>query len=56
MLPIYILLCCGTVYIKAHYCIDSIAGFFFAGFFYWISYKIYDKLMVTKYRKLVGKE
>ncbi|MCR5312813.1 MAG: phosphatase PAP2 family protein [Bacteroidaceae bacterium] len=56
MLPIYILLCCGTVYIKAHYCIDSIAGFFFAGLFYWISYKIYDKLMVTKYRKLVGKE
>lgn len=26
MLPLYVLLCCGTVYIRAHYAIDSICG------------------------------
>ncbi|MBQ7157205.1 MAG: phosphatase PAP2 family protein [Bacteroidaceae bacterium] len=43
MLPFYLLLCCGTVYIKAHYCIDSIVGFFFACAIYWVMYKIYPK-------------
>jgi membrane-associated phospholipid phosphatase len=27
MLPFYVLLCCATVYIQAHYLIDAIAGF-----------------------------
>ena len=26
LLPFYLLLCCATVYIKAHYLIDGIAG------------------------------
>jgi len=43
MLPFYLLLCCATVYIKAHYFIDSIVGFFFAIFIYWVMYKLYDK-------------
>ena len=53
MLPLYLLLCCATVYIKAHYFIDSFVGFFYACFIYWIMYKTYDKLMNTPYRKLI---
>ncbi|MBQ8737273.1 MAG: phosphatase PAP2 family protein [Bacteroidaceae bacterium] len=30
MVPFYLLLCCATVYIQAHYLVDSIAGFFSA--------------------------
>lgn len=53
MLPLYLLLCCATVYIKAHYFIDSLVGFIFACFIYWVMYKTYDKLMNTPYRKLI---
>ena len=28
LLPFYVLLCCATVYIQAHYLIDSLVGFF----------------------------
>lgn len=42
MFPLFILLCCGTVYIKAHYLIDSIAGFFTALLFYWLTSKFYS--------------
>ena len=42
MLPLYLLLCCATVYIKAHYFIDSIVGFFYACTIYWVMYKVYD--------------
>ncbi len=45
MLPFYMLLCCGTVYIKAHYLIDSIAGFFFAVLFYYITNRLYPIVM-----------
>ncbi len=45
LMPIFILLCCGTVYIKAHYLIDSISGFIIAFIFYyairWVGKKIY---------------
>lgn len=27
LMPFYVLLCCATVYIQAHYLIDAIAGF-----------------------------
>ena len=27
LLPFYLLLCCATVYIQAHYLIDALAGF-----------------------------
>lgn len=45
MFPLYILLFCGTVYIKAHYLIDSIAGFFTAIMFYWITASLYNRFM-----------
>lgn len=41
LLPVYILLCCATVYIKAHYLIDSIAGFITACIFYYLAKKTY---------------
>ena len=41
MFPFYVLLCCGTVYIKAHYLVDSIAGFFTAILFYYLIYSQY---------------
>ncbi len=42
LVPFYVLLCCGTVYIKAHYLIDSISGFFFAALFFYITNRIYE--------------
>jgi membrane-associated phospholipid phosphatase len=36
MLPVYALLCMGTVYIQAHYMIDAIAGFITGAIFYLI--------------------
>jgi membrane-associated phospholipid phosphatase len=42
MLPLYLLLCCATVYIKAHYFIDSLVGFIFACLIYWVMYKLYE--------------
>lgn len=44
LLPIFIVLALSTVYIKAHYIIDVIAGFFTAPFFYYFAGKIFDKL------------
>ncbi len=43
MMPLYLLLCCATVYIKAHYLIDSIAGFITAVMFYFFTAWLYDK-------------
>lgn len=43
LMPFYVLLCCATVYIKAHYLIDSIAGFFTAVLFYFVMSKVYNK-------------
>ena len=48
MFPLYILLFCGTVYIKAHYLIDSIAGFFTALAFYWLTAKIYSQYRISR--------
>ena len=47
LLPFYILLCCATVYIQAHYLIDSIAGFITAFFVFHISMAMYDKWFMT---------
>lgn len=41
LLPFYVLLCCSTVYVQAHYLIDVIAGFISAVFIYKISHKLY---------------
>jgi len=42
MFPFYLLLCGATVYIQAHYLIDSIAGFFSAFLIYWLSSTLYQ--------------
>jgi len=44
MTPLYALLCCATVYIQAHYLIDSICGLLAAIAFYWLTNQIYTKL------------
>ncbi|MBO7569315.1 MAG: phosphatase PAP2 family protein [Bacteroidaceae bacterium] len=44
MMPFYLLLCCGTVYIQAHYLIDSICGFFTAVLFFWLTSWLYDRI------------
>lgn len=41
ILPFYLLLCLATVYIKAHYFVDVVAGLFTAFFFYQISVWLY---------------
>lgn len=41
LLPIFILLCCATVYIKAHYLIDAIAGLISGVLSYYIAARIY---------------
>ena len=41
LMPFYILLCCATVYIQAHYLIDAIAGFISAFILYVLVTKMY---------------
>ena len=44
MFPIYLLLCCATVYIQAHYLIDSICGFFAALLFFGVTNWLYRSI------------
>jgi len=53
LLPFYILLCCATVYIQAHYLIDSIVGFFSAFFVYQIVTLMYKRWFISPVFKLV---
>ena len=46
LLPFYVLLCCATVYIQAHYLIDAIAGFITAFIIYGISVWMYTRWFV----------
>ncbi len=50
MFPLYILLCCATVYIKAHYLIDAICGLISGLLLYAITSKIFDKLQERENR------
>lgn len=43
-MPLYILLCFSTVYIKAHYAVDAMAGVPFGIAFYFILAAIYDRI------------
>ena len=45
LLPFYVLLCCATVYIKAHYLVDAFAGVATGVLFYLLTAKIFDKYM-----------
>jgi membrane-associated phospholipid phosphatase len=44
MFPVYLLLCCATVYIKAHYLVDAIAGLVTGALFYMLTSWIYRRL------------
>lgn len=44
LFPLYLLLCCATVYIKAHYLVDAIAGLISGITFYMLTGFIYKKL------------
>ncbi len=46
MMPLYLLLCCATVYIQAHYLIDSICGFICAVAFFYLTAWVYDSYYV----------
>ena len=41
LLPFYLLLCCATVYIQAHYLIDALAGFVAAFILYFLTTMMY---------------
>lgn len=48
LMPFYLLLCCATVYIQAHYLIDAIAGFFSAFLIYAFSVWLYGRMRKGK--------
>ena len=51
MMPLYLLLCCATVYIQAHYLIDSICGLVSAILFFFLTNRLYDSyLSLTHFR------
>lgn len=43
MFPVYVLLCCATVYIKAHYLVDAIAGLVTGVAFYFLTTWLYNR-------------
>ncbi len=45
LMPFYVLLCCATVYIQAHYLIDAIAGFFTAFLIYAFAMWLYGRMV-----------
>lgn len=45
LLPFYLLLCCATVYIKAHYLVDAIAGLLSGILFYLLTSWIFNRWM-----------
>ena len=47
LMPFYVLLCCATVYIQAHYLIDAIAGFISAIGLYYVATWMYKKWFVS---------
>ena len=45
-MPLYILLRFSTVYIKAHYAVDALAGLVFGAVFYYALAAIYDRTKI----------
>ena len=50
LFPLYILLCCATVYIKAHYLIDGIAGVISGVLIYKLTTYLYKKVAENNHR------
>jgi membrane-associated phospholipid phosphatase len=48
ILPLFLILCLSTVYIKAHYFVDVIGGLISAPIFYYLSKYVYSKLLNIK--------
>lgn len=48
LMPLYLLLCIATVYIMAHYLVDSIAGFISACTLFWAMNKLYSLIYKEK--------
>ncbi len=46
LMPFFVLLCCATVYIRAHYAIDAVAGLASAPLVYLLSREIYRRFFV----------
>lgn len=46
--PLYMLLCAATVYIQAHYAIDSVVGFFSGIGLYWLMERFYDRRLALR--------
>ena len=44
LMPLYTLLCISTVYIMAHYAVDTLCGLVSAIMFYWLLGVVYDKI------------
>lgn len=53
LLPFYVLLCCATVYIQAHYLIDSLAGLISAFFVYRLVTLMYKRWFISPVFKLM---
>lgn len=49
--PLYLCLCCATVYIHAHYLVDAIFGFISAFIVYWNINTIYDNIFEVSENK-----
>lgn len=45
--PFYVLLCCATVYIQAHYLIDSLVGLITAFFVYQLATLMYKRWFIS---------
>jgi len=48
MLPFYVLLCCATVYIEAHYFVDVVGGLLTAVLFFYATDRLYSKMERVK--------
>ena len=54
LLPFYLLLCCATVYIQAHYLIDALAGFVSAFGIYIMVTWMYKRWFTTPFLRYHG--
>ncbi len=54
LVPVYVLLCCATVYIQAHYLIDVFAGWVVGALFYFVFNKVYKYVTDAKSAKSIG--